>query len=413
MEGKGEILRVNKKKIKEKIESFAAFGRTKNSGVTRLALTEEDRLARNFFRAYCENLGLLVEVDDMGNIYATLKGKENKPPIVMGSHLDSVIKGGKFDGTLGVIAGIEVIETFVDNNITPRIPLTVVNFTNEEGARFAPAMMSSGVLSGKFSKEDMMNVKDTDGITFNEALHAINYAGSTVNRLRNATAYLELHIEQGPVLDYNSISIGVVECVVGMICYEIEVQGASNHAGTTPMNMRHDALCLANDLIIELRQKLKNVDSQLVFTIGKMDVFPNVHTVIPEKVTFTIEARHKDNQIISDVEEIIQNLHYFPKNDIQNIFTKKLWDRNTVWFEPDFLSIIEQSANRLNCSNMRIVSGAGHDAQFVARYIPSAMIFVPSIDGKSHIETEYTNLEDCEKGINVLLETVSNLMQID
>lgn len=405
------LLLVKKERVQEKLEKFADFGRTENNGVTRLALSEEDRLARDYFCDYCRKLGLKVEIDDMGNIYGTLAGAQDKPPIVIGSHLDSVKKGGRFDGVLGVITGLEVIEALIKNDITPQIPITVVNFTNEEGARFEPSMMSSGVLAGKFDKQDMMMSKDVDGVTFKEALESINYVGSIENRLNDATAFLELHIEQGPVLDHHSISIGVVECVVGMVCYEVEINGESNHAGTTPMNMRRDALFVANDLISSAREQLGRLDDQLVFTMGRMDVSPNIHTVIPNKVVFTIEARHKDPGVMKQVEAIIENLAKSPSRDIATIEIKKLWDRDTVWFAPHLRDSVEQAANALNYSNKKIVSGAGHDAQFIASYIPSTMIFVPSINGKSHMENEMTNIDDCVKGINVMLNTVLNLLE--
>src|SRR5579875_1073764 len=249
-------LLINGERLKQELERFAAFGRTENNGVTRLALTEEDRQARDYFRSCCEELGMSVTVDDMGCMYATLEGTENRPPILIGSHLDSVKKGGRFDGVLGVLAGLEVVRTLVDHKIKPKIPITIVNFTNEEGARFEPSMMASGVLSGKFDKSIMMQKKDAAGITFEEALKGIGYAGDVANRLREGTAYLEMHIEQGPILEKEATSIGVVECVVGMACYEIEVTGESDHAGTTPMKMRKDALFAANNLINEIRSRL-------------------------------------------------------------------------------------------------------------------------------------------------------------
>ena len=223
MDVQRQKLLINGERLKNELERFANFGRTENNGVTRLALSEEDRLARNFFRSCCEELGLEVKVDDMGCMYATLEGTENKPPIVIGSHLDSVKKGGRFDGVLGVLAGLEVVRTLVENNIKPKIPITLVNFTNEEGARFEPSMMASGVLSGKFDKNTMLKKKDAAGVTFEEALKAIGYEGKIENRLKEATAFLELHIEQGPILETESLSIGVVECVVGMACFDIEI----------------------------------------------------------------------------------------------------------------------------------------------------------------------------------------------
>lgn len=402
---------INGERLKNTLEEFADFGRTKNNGVTRLALSEEDRKARDYFRSCCEDLGMTVKVDDMGNMYATLDGIENdKPPVVIGSHLDSVKKGGRFDGVLGVLTGLEVVRTLVENDIKPQIPVVVANITNEEGARFEPSMMASGVLSGKFDKTTMMRKTDTQGTTFEEALNAIGYAGEIENRLKEAKAFLELHIEQGPILEKESLKIGVVECVVGMVCYEIEVTGVSDHAGTTPMPMRKDALFATNDLITEVREKLSKLDHDLVYTIGRMNVSPNVHTVIPSKVVFTIEARHQNPEIIQQVEEVIQGLAQSSMKEKCEVKTTKLWGRDTVWFDREVVDSIEQSVKSLGYPYRKMVSGAGHDAQFIASYIPTAMIFVPSVNGKSHDEDELTTWEDCEKGVNVMLETVLSMV---
>lgn len=403
-----EIL-ITGEKIKEILDQFARFGQTENNGVTRLALSEEDRLARDYFCSCCEELGMSIEIDDMGNIYATLEGREDKPPIVIGSHLDSVKKGGRFDGVLGVAAGLAVAQTLVENNIKPRIPLMIANITNEEGARFEPSMMSSGVLSGKFNKSIMLKKTDIDGITFEKALTSIGYKGKEESRLKKAQAFLELHIEQGPILERESLTIGVVECVVGMVCYEIEVTGESDHAGTTPMDMRKDALFAANNIISTAREKLRSLDKELVFTIGRMNVLPNIHTVIPNKVIFTLEARHKDPEVIHKVEEIIKRLNISESNEGCDIKIRKLWDRSTVFFNQEICNLVEQSVKSLGYSHKRMVSGAGHDAQFLAGYLPAAMIFVPSINGKSHCEEELTTWEDCAKGVNVLLQTVLSI----
>ncbi|MFF5399552.1 Zn-dependent hydrolase [Peribacillus butanolivorans] len=403
---KKQKLLINGERLCKTLEKFADFGRTVNNGVTRLSLTEEDRLVRDYFCSCCEELGMTLKVDDLGNIYATLAGIEDKPPIVMGSHMDTVKKGGRFDGILGVVAGLEVVRTLVENNIKPKIPVMIVNFTNEEGARFEPSMMSSGILSGKFEKTIMLQKTDSEGTTFEEALNASGYAGEVESRLKEATAFLELHIEQGPILERESLTIGVVECVLGMVCYEIEVTGESDHAGTTPMNMRKDAFFTTNSLITEARQKLGMLDDDLVFTMGRVNVFPNIHTVIPNKVIFSLEARHKDPKTIRQVEEIIEGLTTPGSKDGCEIQVTKLWDRDTVWFDKSICDLLEQSTNSLGLSYKRMVSGAGHDAQFIASYIPTAMVFVPSINGKSHCEEELTTWEDCEKGVNVILETV-------
>ena len=405
----GQKLLINGQRLRETLESFADFGRTENNGVTRLALSEEDRQVRDYFCECCKELGMEIDVDDIGNIYATLPGKEEKPPVFMGSHLDSVKKGGRFDGVLGVVAGLEVVRTLVENNIVPRIPITIVNFTNEEGARFEPSMMSSGILSGKFDKHEMFAKKDTGGMTFGEALRNIGYEGKEEARLKEASAFLELHIEQGPILEQESLSIGVVECVVGMVCYEWEILGESDHAGTTPMAMRKDALFMAADIMMELRKRLSQLDEELVFTMGRMNVEPNIHTVIPNKVVFSLEARHKDPEVIRQVEEIIASVREeFTDNDC-SVSNRKLWGRSTVMFDGQLCSIVEKAAQSLGYSYKRMVSGAGHDAQFIASFVPTAMVFVPSINGKSHAEVEFTEWEDCAKGVNVLLEAVMEL----
>lgn len=403
-------LLINGERLKEELERFAQFGRTENNGVTRLSLSEEDRAARGYFRKCCEDLGMAVKVDDMGCMYATLAGTENKPPILIGSHLDSVKKGGRFDGVLGVVTGLEVVRTIVDHKIQPKYPITIVNFTNEEGARFEPSLMASGVLAGKFDKAAMLQKKDSEGITFEEALKAIGYEGSEENRLKEATAFLELHIEQGPILEKEASTIGVVECVVGMACFEIEVTGESDHAGTTPMSMRKDALFATNNLINETRKRLSALDSDLVFTIGRVNVYPSIHTVIPNKVVFTLEARHKDMEIVNSFKDFVQGLPHQGLNEGCEVKVTKLWERDTVWFAPELCASLEQSAETLGFTNKRMVSGAGHDAQFIASYVPTAMLFVPSINGKSHCEEELTTWEDCEKGVNVVLDTVLSLL---
>ncbi|MTW87539.1 hydantoinase/carbamoylase family amidase [Virgibacillus dakarensis] len=401
---------INGKRLKNTIEEFADFGRTENNGVTRLALSDIDLKARKHFQSECEKLGMTVVWDDMANMYATLPGIDNdQPPVVVGSHLDSVKKGGRFDGVLGVLTGLEVVRTIVENGIKPQVPIVVANITNEEGARFEPAMMSSGVLSGWFDKSTMLQSTDTEGITFGEALKNSGFAGKETNRLTDAAAFLELHIEQGPVLESESLQIGVVECVVGMVNYEIEVSGDSDHAGTTPMSMRKDALFATNNLITEIREKMNKLDDKLVYTIGRMNVSPNIHTVIPNKVVFTLEARHQDAKTIRQVEEIIQGLPESTGREKCEVKTTKQWDRNTVWFDEKIVNAVEQSAKNIGYSYKRMVSGAGHDAQFIATYIPTAMIFVPSVNGKSHAEDEWTPWEDCENGVNVMLQAVLDL----
>lgn len=399
----------SQERLQDKITTFSKFGATAGGGITRLSLTKPALDARAEFCTRCKKLGMDVKTDDMGNIYATVKGTEDLPAISMGSHLDSVVKGGNYDGVLGVLTALETAETIVTNHIQTRHPITVIVWTNEEGARFDPAMMSSGVITGKFDRDTMLAVKDNEGVTFGEALEASGYLGDAENRLnpKDQAAYLELHIEQGPVLESENLKIGVLEGVVGMVNYEIHTTGQADHAGTTPMKMRRDALHAAAELICLLYDKLSKIDDELVFTMGRIVAQPNVHTVIPDDVRFTLDARHKDPAVVQQVVEVIKGL---PKElEKCEVFYKELWSRKTVHFHKPFVDIVEKNKNELGYPGKRMYSGPGHDAQYVADVLPTTMIFVPSIDGHSHCEEEHTPIDDCVKGANVLLNTVLDI----
>jgi len=401
------VIKCNPNRLEKLIDLFSLFGKTDNNGVTRLSLSAEDIAARQKFQTLCEEIGMTVTYDDMGTMYATLPGKRNLPPIVIGSHLDSVIKGGRFDGVLGVLTALETVYTIKDENIELDYPITIVNFTNEEGARFEPSLMSSGVLSGKFDKTKMFASTDKNGITFAQALNESGFEGSEKNRLKEASAYIELHIEQGPVLERKNLDIGVVVGVLGMVCYEITVNGESNHAGTTPISMRKDPMFTTANMIADMQKQLQRLDSDLVYTIGRINAYPNIHTVIPSEVTFTLEARHQDPGVIAEVSRIVEQL---PKNLNEcSIKSTLLWDRDTVDFNEEVINALEYTCQELGYKENRMYSGAGHDAQFIASYIPTAMIFVPSVNGYSHREDELTSYEDCAKGANVLLNSVLKL----
>ncbi|MEG1742415.1 MAG: Zn-dependent hydrolase, partial [Acetivibrio sp.] len=316
---------------------------------------------------------------------------------------------GNYDGILGVLTALEVIETIVIEKIPHKHPITLVVWTNEEGARFDPAMMSSGVICGKFDKEKMLKSKDTEGVTFEEALLKSGYMGSLENRMRpeESLALLELHIEQGPVLEAEKKDIGVVEGVCGMVNYEFSCQGQADHAGTTPMKYRKDALYAAVKLIQLLHEKLDLLDEKLVYTTGRMVVSPNIHTIIPEKVCFTLDIRHQDPKVMEQALEIIKEV---PKEIAAcGITYQELWSRKTVHFHKSFVDIVEKNAKECGYSSLRMYSGPGHDAQFVSDLVPTTMIFVPSVKGHSHCEKEYTPVENCWKGANVLLRTVLSM----
>jgi len=400
----------DKTRIKEKIETFSAYGAAGNGGITRLSLSKEALLAREEFVRRMTAAGAVIETDDVANIYATIPGSEpGLPRIVMGSHCDSVRNGGNYDGILGVIAAMEVIETITSQKIPHRHPITAMIWTNEEGSLYPPAMMCSGIVCGKFDKETMLISRSKEGMTFGEALQSGGYIGEEKNRLnaKNYKAMFELHIEQGPILEEEKKDVGIVACVLGMVNYRIKAYGQSNHAGTTPMHMRKDALYAAAQTLLYLHQELDKLDSALVYTTGEIFCRPCVHTVIPDYVEFSLDARHERPEIIRQVEEVIKNIpKEFSKCTIE---TTKMWERDTIYFDQHLVSVIQKNADLLGYPNMRINSGAGHDAQFAAGLIPTAMIFVPSEGGRSHCEQEFTSLDQCWMGMNVLLRTILDL----
>lgn len=399
-------------RMEEKIRTFSRFGDTENGGITRLSLSPAALEARKEFVRRMEALGASVVSDDLANLYATIPGTEELPAIVSGSHLDSVRQGGNYDGVLGVLSAMEMAETIVREKIPHRHPITVAVWTNEEGARFEPAMMCSGIICGKFSKEEMMasEAKDIPGYTFGQALAESGFAGDAKNRIApgRCMALIELHAEQGPVLEAEKKEIGVVEGVVGMVNYELTFTGQADHAGTTPMAYRKDALYAAAQAILYLHSRLDQLDPSLVYTTGKISAVPNIHTVIPGEVKFTVDARHKDRAVLEQVTDILEHM----PAEISGCRTeiRKAWSRSTVEFAPWLVRIVEESAARTGYPARRMYSGAGHDAQYLCEIVPTVMIFVPSQGGHSHCELEYTPLRQCVQGVNVLIESV---LQID
>ena len=395
-------------RMEDKIKTFSKFGDTGKGGITRFSLSEEALAAREEFVKRMKGIGATVVTDDMANLYATVPGSEDLPAIYSGSHMDSVRQGGNYDGILGVLTAMEALETIVKEKIPHRHPITVVVWTNEEGARFEPAMMSSGVLCGKFDKAEMLAsvAKDVPGYTFGEALEASGYKGEEKNRIspEKCTALVELHIEQGPVLEAEHMDIGIVEGVCGMINYEFTLSGQAGHAGTTPMPYRRDALYAAAKTIQYLHDELDKLDKKLVYTTGKISCHPNIHTIIPDEVRFTLDARHQDPEVIKQVLAVIENLpSVVEKCELTYAIA---WSRNTVTFTPELVELVEKSAKEYGYSSRRIYSGPGHDAQFMIDMVPATMIFVPSVGGHSHCEIEYTPVENCHMGANVLLRTL-------
>ncbi len=399
----------SKERMEDKITTFAQYGATGNGGITRYALSPEANQAREEFVKRMEAIGAEIEMDDLANMYATLPGTDQKAKrIVMGSHVDSVKNGGNYDGILGVMTAMEVLETVAANDIPHKHPLTAMIWTNEEGSLYPPAMMVSGIICDKFDEEKMMKSKSViDGeTTFGQALKASKFTGPKENRLSpdKYAAMFETHVEQGPILENAKNEVGVVTCVAGMVNYRLRTFGQSDHAGTIPMKYRQDALFAASKLILHLHNELDKLDPTLVYTTGEIECHPNVHTVIPDLIDFCMDSRHVDPEVIKQVVEVIKDI----PEEIEGCKTEYelAWERDTVYFDKELVELVKDSADELGYSNQYINSGAGHDAQFVSEMMPTTMIFTPSKDGHSHCEEEFTTVEECTKAASVMLNAV-------
>lgn len=407
----GDSLKANEKRLADTLEIFSKFGETPNGGVSRLSLSESDIAGRNKLVSLEKALGMNTCWDDLGNIYGRLPGRQDDVlPIVIGSHADSVEKGGNYDGILGVLGGIEAVSMLRDNEVLLKHPLILVDFTNEEGVRFEPAMFSSGVLAGIYSTENSFKTVDRNGVSFKEAIEKSGYHGERENRLKAGAAYIEYHIEQGPKLENHHKQIGIVEGIVGMVCYKVTIVGKSDHAGTTPMKQRTDPLFCGADFITDIKMKLMDLDNELVFTIGEFSVDPDLHTVIPAKIEFSLDMRHRSAQVLEKAKAIVKRELV---KACENFGCKSrivaAWERNTTNFDTRVISAVSASADESNFSSYRLFSGAGHDAQFISTMMPTSMIFVPSIGGKSHCEEEKTTYEDCANGAEVLANAIVKL----
>lgn len=401
----------NKDRMEDKIKTFSKFGDAGHGGITRYSLSPEAHMARDEFVKRMKAIGATIETDDMANVYATIPGSEpGLKRIVMASHCDSVKNGGNYDGILGVMGAMEVLETIVSDNIPHRHPVTAMIWTNEEGSLYPPAMMSSGVICGKFDKETMLASKSVldKTSTFGEALEQSPYKGDIKNRLNpeDYATMFELHIEQGPILEDAGNDVGVVTCVLGMFNYRIKFYGQSDHAGTTPMHKRQDALHAAAQALCYLHEEIDKLNRpELVYTTGEIVCHPCVHTVIPDMIDFSLDVRHEDPKVLEQVLAIVKSLQEkeWARCKCEVV---KAWARDTVYFDKELVGYVKESADELGIKNQYINSGAGHDAQYVSYMMPTTMIFVPSKDGHSHCEPEYTSPEQCTAGASVMLNAL-------
>lgn len=410
-------------RMTDKIKTFSKFGDAGHGGITRYSLSPEAHMARDEFVKRMKAIGAEIEVDDVANIYATIPGSDpDAKRIVMGSHCDSVKNGGNYDGILGVMSAMEVLETIVEDKIPHKHPLTAMIWTNEEGSLYPPAMMVSGIVCndylppeiGKnFKYDDMMASKameahEGSAPTFGEALAVSSYKGEREYRMSpdRYVANFETHIEQGPILEDNGKDIGVVQCVLGMFNYRVKFYGFAAHAGTFPMNKRHDALYAAAQALCYLHDEIDKLGRpELVYTTGEVSIHPCVHTVIPDYVDFSLDVRHEDPKVLEAVMNILKTL---PEKTWAGCKCEiaEQWKRDTVYWDKNLVGFVQEAVDELGISNQKINSGAGHDAQFVSYMLPTTMIFVQSKDGLSHCEPEYSSPEHCTEGASVMLNAV-------
>jgi len=371
-------------------------------------LSDDDKKVRDWFKAQCEALGCTVSVDAVGNMFALRPGKNNALlPIAMGSHLDTQPTGGKFDGVLGVLGALEALRTMVQAGYETYAPIEVVNWTNEEGSRFAPAMVSSGVFAGAFTHEWANANKDREGITFGAALDQIGYRGDQRCGDHPLSAFFELHIEQGPILEAENKEIGIVTGVQGMRWYEVTVMGQDAHTGATPMRLRKNALLGAARLVDRINAIAEAHKPDALGAVGLMEVRPNSRNVVPGEVFFCVDLRHPENAVLDRLEtEYNACLREVCDPLGLTVSSTRIWDQPPVRFDADCVASVRRAAALSSFTARQIVSGAGHDAAYVSRVAPTAMIFVPCRDGVSHNEAEYTSKEQCAAGAQVLLQAV-------
>jgi N-carbamoyl-L-amino-acid hydrolase len=400
-------LTINPQRLWDNIMETARFGGTPRGGIKRLTVSDEDRMVRDWFRAECEKLGCAVEIDEVGNMFATRPGKRRDlEPIAMGSHLDTQPTGGKFDGVLGVLGALEALRTMVDLGYESNAPIMVVNWTNEEGSRFAPAMLCSGVYAGVFTPDFAYSREDRNGIRFGDELERIGYRGKAKAGSIRFQALFELHIEQGPILEAEKKMIGIVTGVQGMRWYEVTVRGQESHTGATPMLLRRNALLGAARMIEAIHQVGMN-HLPGVASVGLIENRPNSRNVVPGEVFFTVDLRHPDESVLDRMEKQYQEALPRIAGELRlELEEKRIWNSPAVNFAPELIECVRAGANQAGFSAREMASGAGHDAAYIARVAPTTMIFVPCLGGISHNESESTTFEECGAGSQVLLNAV-------
>lgn len=405
MPATGDNLRINSERLWDSLEDMARIGPGVAGGNNRQTLTDADGEGRHLFAGWCKAAGMTMGVDSMGNMFATRAGTDPAAlPVYMGSHLDTQPTGGKYDGVLGVLGALEVVRTLNDMGVKTKHPIVVTNWTNEEGARFAPAMLASGVFAGIHTEEYAKGRKDLDGKVFGEELQRIGWVGDEKVGARKMHAMLELHIEQGPILEAEEKSIGVVTHGQGLWWLEITLTGKDAHTGSTPMNMRVNAGLGMARITERVHQIAMSHQPNAVGAVGQVKVFPNSRNVIPGKVVFTVDIRSPEQAKLDAMKgEVIRAAQAVAKELGLGCEIEDVGHFDPVTFDPGLVKIVRQSAEKLGYSHMDIVSGAGHDACWINRVAPTVMVMCPCVDGLSHNEAEKISPEWAAAGTDVLL----------
>jgi N-carbamoyl-L-amino-acid hydrolase len=401
-------LPISQARLWDSLMEMATIGPGTQGGSCRLALTDEDRAGRERFLDWCRAAGCTVTIDQVGNLFARRPGSDpSLPPVVMGSHLDTQPTGGRFDGVYGVLSGLEVIRSLNDHGITTRHPIEVAVWTNEEGSRFSPPMMGSGVLAGVFSLDEILDAEAQDGARLGDELERLGYAGEASATDHPMAAYLEAHIEQGPVLEDEQKEVGIVTGAQGQRWFEVTIHGQEAHAGPTPMRLRRDALVTASRIVDAIHTLGRQTEGDACTTVGILDVFPHSRNVIPGKVWFTVDLRHPDDAVLSRMEATFRQIvsDTAAANGCSAEITP-FWEFPATPFAPHLVERISNAAQGFGFSHRPIVSGAGHDAVYIARVIPTAMVFIPCQDGISHNEAENITPEQAARGAAVLYHAV-------
>ena len=401
-------LQIDSARLWSTIHETAKFGATPKGGVRRLTLGPEDKQVRDWFRDACEAAGLEVHVDTLGSMFGLRKGRDrSKPPVGLGSHLDTQPTGGKYDGVLGTLAALEVVRTLNDAGIETETPICIVNWTNEEGSRFAPATMASATYAGDYATDDILARRDAAGVSVGEALDSIGYRGDEAVGTRRLGAFVELHIEQGPLLEAENKTIGVVDRGQGIVWYDGKITGFESHAGTTPMPLRRDALAALSEFVLAVERVATAHGPNAVGTVGEAVIAAPSRNVIPGEVAFTVDIRSPNAATLDAIDRDLRGAiaEIAPRRQVEIAF-EPIWRKEPTVFDAKLVDAVEAATRALGYSHRRITSGAGHDACNLANVVPAAMIFVPCKDGVSHNELEDATQADCAAGANALMHTV-------